>query len=90
MRQQLSVEEEILWELDSRDMRAEFYKKKAEENRIQAEENKKKAEENKKKADEANESLRKAAKSLKAAGQSDEVIAGLLSVDVERIKEWTA
>ena len=76
MRQQLSVEEEILWELDSRDMRAEFYKKKAEEN--------------KKKADEANESLRKAAKSLKAAGQSDEVIAGLLSVDVERIKEWTA
>ena len=83
MRQQLSVEEEILWELDSRDMRAEFYKKKAEENRIQAEENKKKA-------DEANESLRKAAKSLKAAGQSDEVIAGLLSVDVERIKEWTA
>ena len=92
MRRKMSVEEEILWELDSRDVKIEHYKAEAERNRAEAEKSKAEAERNKAEAEKSHEALRLAVHGFQRMGMGAEEIARLLNVgsdDVRGLMEET-
>ncbi len=92
MRRKISVEQEILWEMDQRDLQIEQYKAEAEKNKAEAEKNRAEAEKNKEEAEknraeaERNmNALRLSAIALHEMGMSPEQIAKAINVSVEDV-----
>ena len=86
MRRKLSVEQEILWEMDQRDLKIEQYKAEAEKNRAEAEKSKAEAEKSKAEAEKSLSALKLSAKALRNVGMSAEDIAKAINVSVDTVE----
>ena len=86
MRRKMSVEEEILSELDSRDMKIEQYKAEAERNKAEAERSKAEAEKSKAEAEKSHDALRLAVRGFQRMGLGAEDIARMLNVGADDVR----